>query len=508
MAINLRVLRSSALGAAILLAFAALTVHADDRPAAGVNNVWYATNDAGTVFIFVHGLMSDSRGAWADEEAGTYWPALIRDDPNFGDPAIFLGGFYTELDSGDYDSRDAANELFQSLAISVDDADEAVLDKPNILFITHSAGGIVVRHMLARHSADFADKTVGLVLIASPSLGARDADRFDFLTGVARHKLGKQLQWSHAFLEELDKDFKNLVNERRIPGLLGTEWLEHHLPFSKWAGIARGSVLVEAESAGRYFGEPIRLRDTDHFSAVKPTDSRHPAYRNLRFFYERKFLPATLSGEAVEAAEAPLDVAADPAAASAPTATGAITITSHGGIAAGGNVTASGDIVIGDAQPAPIDFEPAAGRSLETIEALGVAFDLDGCDRNGVDIRCRLMATSRDHDVKLLIKARSRYGYYTDVHSSLFDQASREYAMSEVEIGDMRYRPRFDKKGLANVTADRETYAKPIIEGAPVELVLAFKGAAETTAKISNLAIGGAIDDEPFLVTFQNINLD
>ena len=266
-----------------------------NRPAHGGNNVWYEYSDAETVFVFVHGIFSDSRDAWFHEDRsdpgnGQYWPELIRADPNFGKVSIFLGGFYTKITSGDYDIRDAANELYGALAISVDPAPEAVLDKRNIVFITHSTGGIVVRHMLVRHASDFRNKNVGLALIASPSVGSRDASRLNWLAEFAKQKLGQQLQWNHPFLEELDKDFKNLVDQREIPGLVGAEAIENHF-IIKWLRVIDKKVLVESSSAGRYFGEPIRLANTDHFSAVKPDSRQHPAYRFLRNFYEKKFQP-------------------------------------------------------------------------------------------------------------------------------------------------------------------------------------------------------------------------
>ena len=231
-------------------------------------------------FLFMASCQT-GRGAWTYDDGRalnerTNWPRLIRDDPKFNSPSIFLGGYHTEIDSGEYDIRDAAIKLYQELTVSVDPADEPVLKKSNIIFITHSTGGIVVRHMLVRNAEAFAKKKIGLILIASPSIGSRDADRFDFIARLANHKLGKQLQWNNPFLEELDKDFKNLVNDRKIPGLVGEEWLEHHLLYGKWLGIALDTVLVEPDSAGRYFGESIRLANTDHVSAVKPKNRRHP----------------------------------------------------------------------------------------------------------------------------------------------------------------------------------------------------------------------------------------
>jgi len=266
---------------------------ADDKlPDSGKNNVWYTQNDADTVVVFVHGVLSDSRGAWAQEDnPNINWPKLIDQDEVLEGPSIFLGGFYTAIDSGNYDMRDAANELHRNLVVS------GVLKKQKIIFITHSTGGIVVRHMLVRNNEKFVDKKVGLVLIASPSLGSRDADRLNIITRLARHRLGQELQWDNPFLRELDKDFKNLVNDRGLPGLIGTEWLENHYvggELGRLFGLARDEVLVEEDSAARYFGEPIRLPNTTHTTAVKPADVDHPTHMNLRFFYLDKFLPAAI----------------------------------------------------------------------------------------------------------------------------------------------------------------------------------------------------------------------
>ena len=287
----------------------------DRRPASGVNNVWYHMDDgADTAIVFVHGLASDSRDAWFHEgdgaEEDAYWPALVRDDPVFAGSAIFLGGYHTEVDSHDYDFRDAANQLHRSLAISVGPASSAVLDHPNILFVTHSAGGIVVRHMLTRHVEDFSDKAVGLVLIASPSIGSRDADRFRFIAELVRSKQGQQLGFNNPFLESLDKDFKNLVHGDKIPRLKGVEWLEHYLLFGmlgKIVGIGRDEVLVDEQSGGRYFGEPERMPGSDHVSIAKPSSRDHESHKALVYFHERTFKKLKTTSEQVTSSNAPAE---------------------------------------------------------------------------------------------------------------------------------------------------------------------------------------------------------
>lgn len=264
-----------------------------ERPPPGTNNVWFEYNSSDTLFVFVHGILSDSRDAWYYEgdapKNSAYWPTLVATTEEFNNPSIFLGGFYTEVRSGDYTIRDAANELFEYLSVSVSPAGEPALSKTNIVFVAHSLGGIVVRHILTREQEAFKDKNVGIVLVASPSIGSKDADRLDFAIDLANQKMAKGLKWKNATLVNLDKDFRNLVDRNR-GSIVGLEAIENHFYKKNLFGF-RTTVLVEEESGGRYFGAPIRISDTDHSSIAKPRDSVARMHIALRNFYESKFLP-------------------------------------------------------------------------------------------------------------------------------------------------------------------------------------------------------------------------
>jgi hypothetical protein len=99
--------------------------------------VWYGDtekNPSDTVFVLVHGIFSDSRGCWLyddkkDPSKNEYWPHLITTDDRLEHPSIYLGGYYTALDAGPYDARQAAKELRDALTR------DGVLQKRRILFI-------------------------------------------------------------------------------------------------------------------------------------------------------------------------------------------------------------------------------------------------------------------------------------------------------------------------------------------------------------------------------------
>ncbi|MGH8514360.1 MAG: esterase/lipase family protein, partial [Gammaproteobacteria bacterium] len=267
-------------------------------PPGSTNNVWYEYNDSRTVVVFIHGILGDSRDTWTYTDASgavrQYWPELLFNDRGLGKMSIFLGGYYTGVGSTNYDVHAAAKELWgalnRPLAFGDQPVTESVMDKKHIIFVTHSTGGIIARYLLWQHREMFRDKVVGLVLIASPSYGSQTANTFTLISNLYQQKMAKQLRWGSDVLIDLDRNFKDMVYERRIPDLLGVEGLENHFIVHKklWPDAR---VVVDEESGGRYFGAPIRLRGTDHFSAAKPHDKDHPAHELLSDFLRRQVRP-------------------------------------------------------------------------------------------------------------------------------------------------------------------------------------------------------------------------
>jgi conflict system STAND superfamily ATPase len=258
-------------------------------PSPRTNNVWYEYRNSDTVFVFVHGIFSDSAGCWRNEERDVFWPELVRCDPRLNSPALFLGGYYTDIGSGIYDLDNCEHELFSALGRPlVDPALPPVMQWSNIVFICHSTGGIVVRYMLERRYEHFVDKHVGLMLVASPSYGSSLATRLDWLASFYRNRLGQQLQWGSWNLQELDSRFKALLHDRKIPSLVGVEAYENKFIIYR-RFLPNITYVVSEESAGRYFGPPVLLRDTDHFSAAKPDGPKHPSHETLVDFYLTEF---------------------------------------------------------------------------------------------------------------------------------------------------------------------------------------------------------------------------
>jgi len=260
-------------------------------PPEGENNLWYEYNDSNTVIVFVHGILSDSRGCWlyndkTNPENNRYWPEMILEEKRIGKVSIFLGGFYTKFDSGDYKVENCSYEIFKALNRTDKEGRQPPINKKNIVFICHSTGGIVIRYMLEREQAVFKDKNIGLILIASPSYGSKLENRLDWLATLYNQQLGKQLKWGNAELQDIDGRFRDLLNDKKIPCLFGTEAYENHFIFHR-KFLPDKTRVVTKESAGRYFGAPVLLRNTDHFSTVKPHSFDHPAHELVVDFWEK-----------------------------------------------------------------------------------------------------------------------------------------------------------------------------------------------------------------------------
>jgi hypothetical protein len=253
--------------------------------------------------VFVHGIFSDSRTCWlnTDGTESVFWPDLLLKDKRSGTPDIFLGGFFTRTDATNYDLFACAKELLGALRRNDDEGNPGPLQQENLVFVCHSTGGIVARYMLHNNSADFAKKRVGLILIASPSTGSRLADLFADIAVVYDQQLAKQLAWKNDLLVDLDRHFKDLVHdEKRGFALVGTEAYENRFVLHrKW--LPDWVRVVTEGSAGRYFGAPTLLRETDHFSSVKPESFAHPAHELVVDFltdFMRRFeIPAPVIEE-------------------------------------------------------------------------------------------------------------------------------------------------------------------------------------------------------------------
>lgn len=271
----------------------------DHLPQPNQNNLWYHYNDADAVLVFVHGVLSDSRGCWlykdeVTKESACYWPDIIKSDARFKDVGIYLAGYHTKVDSGDFPIQQCAVEVYSYLKTTDPQGRRPVMDKNKIIFVCHSMGGIVARYLLCEQRDAFKDRKVGIVLIASPSYGSKVARSLDEVIYLYNHAQGKQLKWGNAILRDLDRRFKNLNDSKQMPGLSGVEFFENRFMIRwKWLPLFARTKIVTEESAARYFGDAKQIGGSDHSSICKPMGISDTVHQYLlEFLQDKDLLPS------------------------------------------------------------------------------------------------------------------------------------------------------------------------------------------------------------------------
>lgn len=237
---------------------------------------WYVVNSSKAVIVFVHGLFSDSAQCWTSK-CGVFWPDLLKSDSRFNKPSIFLAEFYTAPSSNDFGVSHCAKQIYDLLKRQDDNLNSPPIEKQNIIFVAHSAGGIIVRYMLECNREAFAGKNIGLCLYASPSYGSRWASYLGWFAKLFNNKLARELAWGSAITTDLDSRFKELLCGNSL-NIKGVEVYENNAPFDIPFMSAR---IVEELSAARYFGRCRLIPKSNHSSIVKPVDVEHLSHAVL-----------------------------------------------------------------------------------------------------------------------------------------------------------------------------------------------------------------------------------
>lgn len=218
------------------------------------------------VLIFVHGFLSDSDSCWRNGN-GVSWPEIVKRDQNFPPCGISTFSYESKLTGRRYSITDAADLLWEQLK------DKGLLtpDRP-LVFVCHSMGGIVVRRLLVKQQVEFARSgagSVGLFLVASPTMGSRWASWLRPVSELMRHDQGMALssQENNTWLHELRQDFVKLTDNGPLK-IFGKELIEAEPVAFRW--IPWLPPVVRSIEGAILFADPVKVAGSDHFSVAKP----------------------------------------------------------------------------------------------------------------------------------------------------------------------------------------------------------------------------------------------
>jgi hypothetical protein len=218
------------------------------------------------VVIFVHGILSSGETCWKHPN-GTYWPTLLSEEQTLSDLGIYVYTYQTSITSGYYSVSDVVGDLKERLKGAQAGKGTIWQGGGPMLFVCHSMGGIVARKLIVRNQVELIElgARIGLFLVASPSLGSSYATWVAMIARAAGHtqaialKFGQDNQW----LNELDTEFQTLKESARIP-IVGRELQEDKFIVRRLFRLF--PQIVPPFSANRYFGDPLKISQSDHFS--------------------------------------------------------------------------------------------------------------------------------------------------------------------------------------------------------------------------------------------------
>jgi len=237
--------------------------------------------------VFVHGVLSSGEKCWRHDN-GSYWPELLKNEPELGPLGIYVFTYHTGLSSGNYGLDDIVDNLEACMQI------DHVLECKRLIFVCHSMGGIVVRRFLVARAIELIEMEIDLFLVASPSLGSSYANWLSLIAAVLEHAQAKALRIveDNEWLKTLDKDFIRF-RDRPKAKVRGFELLEQRfIEFKKIPIWLIWRVLIVNYSSGARYFRSIKVPQSDHFSIAKPAGKDAIQHRLLcRFILENALPP-------------------------------------------------------------------------------------------------------------------------------------------------------------------------------------------------------------------------
>jgi pimeloyl-ACP methyl ester carboxylesterase len=231
----------------------------------GLNPVYWPKKLPNAVVVLIHGLRGDER-TWrfADEPgnppSSDLWPGVLIPS-NFPEMAVFAFSFDAPLWSVEHQERyteisvprriEAISDRLKACLVS------AGLDKFPCIFVCHSMGGLVVKHLLV-NDRSLRESSKGIVFFSTPHLGSSIAD-------FAITKL-----LTPPFVAELSRKDKNLLalNDRFVALKLQTLSFFETAPTDIGRGIK--TLVVSRASAEGAGGTCLSAGDrVDHVQSCK-----------------------------------------------------------------------------------------------------------------------------------------------------------------------------------------------------------------------------------------------
>ena len=247
--------------------------------------------------VFVHGVGGSSHSTWRHGKEGKpghfFWPEeLGRDLPHCG---IWCAGYpagFTALGKQGMIIEKRAGNLSQKLA-------NAGLGVRPLFFVTHSMGGLIVKHLIVDSlilPGDDRKRIVsqihGIVFCGTPHRGSgfSDAARVFGILGGGSQAHVDEMRSNADQLDLLHDKFVEWQRQNPISILSFAE--NRKLSLTRWLFFATdyGVVVPRASANPGIQGCDIFDSDDDHLTLVKPRNRHHDVYAGVKRFIEKTLI--------------------------------------------------------------------------------------------------------------------------------------------------------------------------------------------------------------------------
>jgi pimeloyl-ACP methyl ester carboxylesterase len=246
----------------LFVCFAAITCSAAvESSAAG--GPGYVRKVAGfrTAIVFVHGIFGDARETWTNPVTKAYFPDLVATDSQFAGADVYTYEYPTSFLNAPF----SIDEISENMRLFFDN--DEISAHQNLVFVTHSMGGLVTRAYLLKNR-EAAARTRMIYFYSTPTTGSEIAAIASLVT-TNPHLAKMRPMASADYLADLQRQW--LAADFEIPSYCAYETQNTY-----------GVSVVTQASASNLCTKRLDPIAADHISIVKPNGVRDVPFVALK----------------------------------------------------------------------------------------------------------------------------------------------------------------------------------------------------------------------------------
>ncbi|TDT74039.1 alpha/beta hydrolase family protein [Litoreibacter halocynthiae] len=232
------------------------------------------------LMVFVHGITSDGKAAWLNEESGAYWPQIVKDDDTFFGTDIIVYDYPSSYFGNGLSVSDLAAKFAEDM-LAADGIDASTYD--DVVFVAHSMGGLIVRRALL-DSEVLRSITPAIFTFATPSGGSSLASVLDFFSSNSavrdlRRSIDQEAGGADSFLVTLRNSWRNTHMARQTWSYCAFETIGT----TKW--LVFTAIPVDKLSAELLCDSGLTGIAANHSDIVRPINRFSHQHQQLVIWY-------------------------------------------------------------------------------------------------------------------------------------------------------------------------------------------------------------------------------